>query len=181
MSEIIMYADGSSWDGFGGAAAVLLWKDRVVEVKIPFNGPDCTNQKMEIFAVIVGFMRISAKRERRVIVRSDSAYVVNCFREDWIANWRRKNWQRSGGGAVKNREYWETLELWVTLHDVTFEHVRGHQGDYYNERADTLAGWARDVARQGRFDDFDLRDYWPSPRHRVRFPRMVGQRLGRSV
>jgi ribonuclease HI len=174
-----MYADGSSWDGFGGVGCVLLWKDRILEVKVPFNGPGCTNQKMEIFAVIVGLMRIKADRPRRVIVRSDSAYVVNCFRQGWIENWRRKNWHKSGGGLVANREYWETLELWVALHDVEFEHVRGHAGDYYNERADELAGWARDVARRGEFDEFDLRTYWPRPKHRVRRPRVVRARQSR--
>lgn len=108
-----------------------------------------TNQQMEIVACIVALRKIKrGKRRYKVLIRSDSAYVVNCFREGWIENWRRKEW-RHKGGERPNRAYWETLESYVALHDVEFEHVKGHAGDKYNERADELAVAGRLAAQNG--------------------------------
>ena len=43
--------------------------------------PQTTNQRMELTAVIEGLAAISGRR--RVRVHSDSAYIVNCFRDGW--------------------------------------------------------------------------------------------------
>lgn len=104
-----------------------------------------TNQTAELMAAIKALSRLSRKRRWSVLVRSDSAYLVNCFREGWIENWRRKGW-RHKGGERPNRTLWETLEALVAFHDVEFEHVKGHSGDTYNERADRLAVAARERA-----------------------------------
>lgn len=140
--RVLIYADGSSGaDGSGGWGAVLMYRDKKIEIKggVPEGA---TNQRMEIMACIVALRRLNTKRRWKVLIRSDSAYVVNTFREGWILNWRRKDW-RHKGGERPNREYWETLESLVDLYNVEFEHVRGHAGDTYNERADELAGQGR--------------------------------------
>lgn len=146
--RILIYADGSAGkDSSGGWGAVLLYGSRKIEIS---GGvlQGTTNQQAEIVACIVALRKIKKDRRYKVLIRSDSAYVVNCFREGWIKNWRRKEW-RHKGGERPNRAYWETLESLVELHDVEFEHVRGHAGDKYNERADELAVAGRLAAIKG--------------------------------
>jgi ribonuclease HI len=69
------------------------------------------------------------------IVYSDSEYVVKGITDRSRA--RRKN-----------IDLWEALDDVVDAHElVVFEHVRGHQGDHYNEICDKMAG---DLRREGQ-------------------------------
>lgn len=66
-----------------------------------------------------------------VLVFSDSQYVVLGMNDKSRA---RK----------KNNEYWDDLEAQTAKHKVVvFEHVKGHDQNKYNEKADKLAGKAR--------------------------------------
>lgn len=188
---IIAYVDGSAFKYWGGAAAVLLYGDRVVKVRKGFvpgslgatgETPDVysvpTNQQMEIMAAILALRKIKTNRPRKVIIRSDSAYVVNCFRDGWIPNWRERGWKNSGGKPVANRALWETLDAWVAIHDVTFEKVKGHSGDRYNDMADELATKARLAATRrtrGRNVESSLDD------HTRPDPDRVGNRVREGV
>ena len=147
-SRVVIYADGSAGkDTSGGWGAVLMYGDKKVEIKggVPEGA---TNQRMEMMACIVALKKLKQTRRWKVLIRSDSAYVVNCFREGWIKNWRRKDW-RHKGGERPNRELWETLESLASLYDVEWEHVKGHAGITYNERADELAVAGRMAAING--------------------------------
>jgi ribonuclease HI len=76
-----------------------------------------------------------------ILVRSDSAYVVNCFRQRWWAGWQRRGWRNSQGKPVANRDLWEPL-LELALDPavpVRFEWVKGHSGDRWNDVVDELA------------------------------------------
>ena len=66
---------------------------------------------------------------RRVGVYSDSAYVVNCFRDKWYERWLRNGWKNAQKKPVENRDLWEALIAEVERHQVTWHKVAGHSGD----------------------------------------------------
>jgi len=104
-----------------------------------------TNQRMEITAALRALEAITGP----VLVRSDSTYVVNCFRDRWWEGWRRRGWRNSAGKPVANRDLWEPL-LAVALdptRSVRFVWVKGHSGDEMNDRVDLLAVEAASTQR----------------------------------
>lgn len=135
--DVIVYCDGacSGNPGPGGWAAIVI--DAPLEHVVSGGEHPTTNQRMELRAAIEGLASIAGRR--RVRVHSDSAYVVNCFRERWWERWERSGWVNSGKQPVANRDLWERLLAETRRHDVDWHKVRGHSGDPLNERADTLA------------------------------------------
>lgn len=161
--SVTIYTDGSAYDGYGGAAAILVSSrgaEKVVtESFAPFykksksqtRFSNITNQTMELMAVIIGLQSLKPPEPNPVFLRevtivTDSAYVSNCYKEGWITNWRANGWKNYKGKPVANRELWETLDALVSMFDVIFKHVRGHRGHEMNERADELAVAARKKA-----------------------------------
>lgn len=92
---------------------------------------------MEIRAALEGLAALPTPR--RAHVHSDSAYVVNCFREGWWERWERSGWIGAGKQPVANRDLWERLLAETRRHEVHWTKVRGHSGDPLNERVDALA------------------------------------------
>ena len=103
--------------GFGGAA-------------------DTTNQRMEVTAAWRAVQSIEGPLE----IRSDSTYVVNCFRNRWHEGWIRRGWKNSQRQPVANRDLWEPfIGLVLDRGDVTFTWVKGHSGVRMNDVVDELA------------------------------------------
>ena len=92
---------------------------------------------MELLAAIEGLAAIPGRR--RVLLHSDSAYVVNCFRERWWERWQKSGWKNAQKQPVANRDLWERLLAESQRHDVVWRKVAGHAGDPLNERADAFA------------------------------------------
>jgi ribonuclease HI len=85
-----------------------------------------------------------------VTLYSDSAYVVNCFRDRWYEAWRQNDWRNKKKQPIANRELWEELLELVEArgHVVDFRKVVGHADklgrssdshESYNQRCDALA------------------------------------------
>ena len=96
-----------------------------------------TNNRMELMGPIEGLRSLVARR--RVEIYSDSAYVVNCFRDKWYEAWRKNSWRNKQKKLIDNRDLWEALLAEVERHDVTWHKVAGHSGHPLNDRADALA------------------------------------------
>ena len=97
-----------------------------------------TNNRMELTACIVA-LRELAGSDRRVVLHTDSSYVVNGIEKGWARGWRAKGWRKADGQPALNADLWaELLLLCASLH-VTFTWVRGHAGHPKNERCDRLA------------------------------------------
>lgn len=138
----LMYTDGSC-KGNGVGQRKGGWAYSVLnesEEEIGFDSgheSNTTNQRMEMKAVIEGLKKFNEGSEVEVL--SDSAYIVNCFNEDWISGWKKRNWKTSKKEPVKNKDLWEELIALVNKHSVTFTKVAGHSGVKWNERVDILA------------------------------------------
>lgn len=137
MEKIIIYTDGacSGNPGPGGWAAVLIYNGK--EKEISGGNKNTTNNIMEITAVIEGLKALKYPCE--VELYSDSAYVVNTFTQGWIFNWMQKGWKTASGDPVKNKELWQELYSLTKIHKVTFNKVKGHADNHYNNQCDELA------------------------------------------
>jgi ribonuclease HI len=98
--------------------------------------PATTNQRMEVTAVAEALAALDGP----VLVRSDSTYVVHCWRDRWWEGWQRRGWRNSKKEPVANRDLWEPLvEQFATREDLRLEWVKGHGGDPFNDLVDRLA------------------------------------------
>jgi len=139
--RILIYCDGAcSGNQFarnkGGWGAVLKYRDRVREIS--GGETDTSNQRMELTACI-NALALVKKKDLRIEVYSDSAYLVNCIRQGWYRRWQRNGWKNIAKKPVENRDLWERLISLLAEFDVTFHKVQGHAGIELNERADALA------------------------------------------
>lgn len=150
LEPVRIFVDGSQHRTFGGVGCVFLYREKASEFAVGFRDAQ-SNQTMELMAATIGLMMLKPTWQGKpVVVVSDSAYVVNCFQQGWIENWRRNDWKNYKNKPVANREMWETLDAWVSLFQTEFQKVKGHSGNIYNERADRLASAAREAMRDGR-------------------------------
>ena len=78
---------------------------------------------MEMTAVIKGLEAVDPSA--KVLISSDSTYVVNTM---------TKGWKRKA-----HHDLWEQLAALVKNRDVSWQWVKGHSGDRGNELADSLA------------------------------------------
>jgi hypothetical protein len=60
-----------------------------------------TNNRMELMAVIKGLEALKHPHSKVVIV-SDSKYVVEAINQGWLLNWEKKDWKK-----VKNADLWK--------------------------------------------------------------------------
>lgn len=127
----------------GGWGAILVHAGSAREREISGTVEGATNQQMELEAAIQALTALT--KPCRVTLVSDSAYMVNAFKQNWFAKWRRNGWRNSKKEPVANRDRWERLLGAASRHEVTWVHVRGHQGEVNNERADGLATGAIDA------------------------------------
>ena len=135
--SVTLYTDGacSGNPGLGGYGGILIYGD----VKREYSGAEMntTNNRMELFAVIVGLKRL--KYPCKVDVYSDSAYTVNAFLNGWLDGWRANGWKKADNKPVLNTDLWEELYALTETHEVTFHKVAGHADNALNNRCDELA------------------------------------------
>lgn len=136
--ERVVYADGacSGNPGPGGWAWALAPRGEVCD-----SGGEArtTNQRMELLAVLSA-LRTLGGEPGRIVVVSDSQYVVKCFTESWWQGWLKRGWRNSQREPVANRDLWEPLiDAVRTRGDVEFRWVKGHSGDPMNDLVDALA------------------------------------------
>lgn len=136
MKKIIIYTDGacSKNPGPGGWGAVLIYKDIVKELSGAVS--DTTNNQMELMAAIMAFKAL--KEPCEVEIFTDSNYVKDGITK-WLHSWKKNNWKTSNNKPVKNIELWQQLEEVIKDHNISWQWVKGHAGDHWNEVADSLA------------------------------------------
>ena len=147
MKEVTIYTDGacSGNPGPGGWGAVLMYGEHRKEI----SGGDAhtTNNRMELTGPIEALELL--KQPCKVRLYSDSAYLVNAFKQHWIANWQRNCWQTSQKKPVENKELWQRLLELCRTHEVEFIKVKGHADNAENNRCDELARAAIAKYRRG--------------------------------
>jgi ribonuclease HI len=95
-----------------------------------------TNNRMELLAVIVGLEKLK-KPNMKVLVISDSKYVVDSVEKKWVLGWEKK-----GFADRKNSDLWKRFLNIYRKHQVDFKWIKGHNNHPQNERCDELAVFA---------------------------------------
>jgi ribonuclease HI len=141
MKHVTIYTDGacSGNPGPGGWAGIILHKG--TEKHVIGGEEDTTNNRMELLAAIKSLEEL--KEVCKVDLYTDSSYVRNGIK-DWIINWKKNNWRGSNKKEVKNKDLWQRLDSLKGKHEVSWHWVKAHNGDEYNEKADSLAVEMRD-------------------------------------
>lgn len=135
---IKIYTDGSCLGnpGAGGWAAVIVDEQNYCE-EICGGEEHTTNNRMELTAAIRALEKISADGSAELF--TDSSYLKNAFTNGWLVKWKRNGWRTSTGGHVLNKDLWQKLDELISTRAVKFNWVKGHAGNFFNERCDTLA------------------------------------------
>lgn len=137
MTKVTIYTDGacSGNPGPGGWGAILMYNENKKEISGGEN--PTTNNKMELTAAIEALKLLKIPCE--VDLYSDSAYLINCFQNNWLKGWKDKNWVNSKREPVKNIELWKALDELNNIHRIKWIKVKGHADNVYNNRCDELA------------------------------------------
>lgn len=137
MKSVYLYTDGacSGNPGPGGWCAVLRYgiRDRIISG----GEKSTTNNRMELTAVIEGLRAL--KEQCKVICITDSKYVCDAVNKHWLDSWQKKSWKKSNGKPVLNPDLWIEFVKLTSLHDVSFQWIKGHDGHPENELCDRTA------------------------------------------
>lgn len=137
MKQVVIYTDGacSGNPGPGGWGAVLIYREN----KLELSGYEArtTNNRMELLAPIQALSKL--KEPCSVKVYSDSAYLINAFRQHWLENWVRRNWIKSDKKPVENQDLWKQILTFTQIHEIEWIKVKGHADNPLNNRCDELA------------------------------------------
>lgn len=147
MNEVMIFSDGSSKGnpgpgGYGTILKCLDAKGELHELKLTEGFAVTTNNRMELMGAIKGFEALT--KPCKVLLISDSKYLIDAFVQNWIGSWQKNNWKNSKKEAVKNKDLWLRLLDAMKSHDVRFEWVKGHAGHPENEECDRLATTSAD-------------------------------------
>lgn len=139
-----IYTDGgcSGNPGPGGWAYVMVQKTFQGETVLAEDqGAEkaTTNNRMELAAVISALKALKTidGAPRQAVVHTDSQYVQKGITE-WIRNWKRNSWRTSDKKPVKNQDLWMELDALAAGFALSWEWVKGHAGNTYNERCDSM-------------------------------------------
>ena len=137
--EVEIWTDGACVvnPGYGGYGIVFKYQGGVWGKAGGFQLT--TNNRMEIVAAIVALETLPEKC--KVVVYTDSEYLVNSIMKGWAKSWKSKDWKHKGGKRL-NYDLWNRLLEVCDGHEVRFEWVRGHNSNENNERCDKLAEFA---------------------------------------
>jgi ribonuclease HI len=119
--KVVVYTDGSCRNSVGGYAFIIITDD--YELEWADHAINTTNNRMELTAVIEALRCIPLFSE--ITIYSDSQWVINCAKKTWKRN--------------KNLDLWKLYDALEPNYSISYIWVKGHSGDFYNERCDKLA------------------------------------------
>jgi ribonuclease HI len=128
-----IYTDGSCLKnpgGPGGYAVVIFREGKMIE-ELSGGEAMTTSNRMEIMAAIVGLRAI--RQPSVITLYSDSQYVIKTLTQGWK--------------RMKNVDLWARMDQAAQPHRVSWQWIRGHNGNPGNVRADALANQAARLHR----------------------------------
>lgn len=130
MKQLDIWTDGaySSSRSSGGVGLVILEGDNIIK-EFGYTYKNVTNIKMEVAAVILALRFIKEPCES-IVIHTDSQYVIGQATQ---------NWKRNKNKALLSKLDEELERVKELCPDVKFEHIRGHEGVYWNEYVDKIA------------------------------------------
>lgn len=136
--QVHIYTDGAAKGNPGpGGYGVVMELVGTAHKKEFYEGfRYTTNNRMELLAVIVGLEKLK-NPNMKVLVVSDSKYVVDSVEKKWVLGWEKKAF-----AGRKNADLWQRFLRVYRKHQVDFKWIKGHNSHPQNERCDALAVFA---------------------------------------
>jgi ribonuclease HI len=133
--QVHIYTDGAAKGnpGNGGYGVVMELVGTNYKKEFYEGFRHTTNNRMELLAVIVGLEKLK-QSNMKVLVISDSKYVVDAVEKKWVFGWEKKNF-----AGKKNPDLWMRFLKIYRKHQVDFKWIKGHNNHPQNERCDELA------------------------------------------
>jgi ribonuclease HI len=157
--DLIAFTDGGCRGnpGIGAWAFVLVHTESRKALERAGGEAETTNNRMEMWAAIEALGAVR-KHDARVLVMSDSKYLIGCCTE-WMAGWKARGWKRKGE-PLKNLDLLKKLDELLEPRQVQFRWVAGHSGHEGNDHVDRLANEAMDRIAEGRDPAHERRFEW---------------------
>jgi ribonuclease HI len=138
MPRFEVYTDGACSNNQGEGLQLGGWAAVFVDGPALSGGESkTTNNRMEMRAVIEALKHTPIQSD--VKIYSDSAYVINCFKQNWIERWEKNGWITSTKKPVENKDLWLEMRNLEKQRNIEWIKVKGHSGNKWNEMADKLA------------------------------------------
>lgn len=148
---MVIFTDGAcsqngTWQG-GWGIVIIQWGKKTKS----FGGfkAKTTNNEMELTAILKAleyFHQHNVGVGEILTIYSDSAYIVNCFKNKWYLKWEINGWKTSSGAQVANLELWkEILTFYKKYGIIDIEKVKGHDDNPYNNEADKIAVYCKNT------------------------------------
>jgi ribonuclease HI len=138
--KVTIYTDGGAEPnpGPGGWGVILIHDESGRARELSGGEPHTTNNRMELTAAIRALEALNQPCDVRLF--TDSEYLRRGITQ-WVKKWAKDGWMRGKkkDQPVENVDLWQSLLALTQAHDVTWEWVKGHAGNVYNERVDGLA------------------------------------------
>ena len=133
--DVIIYTDGSSRGNPGPGGYGIIMEDCksgfVKEYSKGFRYT--TNNRMELLAVIDA-LKMLKKNKLKVIIYTDSKYVVDAVEKKWVFKWKTTNFKNK-----KNVDLWLDFLKLFDKNTIKFNWIKGHNNHPQNEKCDKLA------------------------------------------
>jgi ribonuclease HI len=119
--QVNIYTDGAAKGnpGPGGYGIVMEWVGTTYQKEFFEGFRHTTNNRMELLAVIIGLEKLKSENTK-VLVISDSKYVVDSVLKKWVFGWEKK-----GFSGKKNPDLWKRFLVVFRKHQVNFKWIKG--------------------------------------------------------
>lgn len=159
--NFIIYTDGGCSgnkrnSGCIGAYAFIIFDSIGNQIEaISRSDINVTNNMMELKAAIeaMKILIIDCKQNwgssklHDCLIISDSKYLCDGATE-YLPEWKKYRWRKSGGGQVINIEYWKELDkLTLEFNSVRFQWVKGHSKENNNIVVDRMVNMSMELRK----------------------------------
>lgn len=150
MKQFKIFTDGScknngKENSKGAYGFIVLDEDNNAITQLAIAEANTTNNRMELLGVIEAirhledFCFLNNVENFHCQIYTDSAYIHNCYKQEWYKKWLSNGWISSTKQPVKNKELWEKLIPYFNDLKFSFHKVKGHTGkDDWNNKVDIL-------------------------------------------
>ena len=130
-----------------GAWAFVILDDNyhLIDAKANAIIKNPTNIRAEMLAIINAFNYLCTKHNFNnldifdINIYTDSKFICDCINLKWINNWQKHNWKKRNKESVLNQDLWKILLSYLYIFpNTTFNFVKGHNNNHYNELCDQL-------------------------------------------
>lgn len=145
---MIIYTDGSCKNNgkknASGGIGIYFSRDNDKNLSLSLPGDLQTNNRAELFAILVALQIIQDNYDEPIVICTDSKYSINSLTL-WMKKWKTNHWMSANKKPVLNKDLLLQINDILEKHiNITFRHIIAHTDNndpdsIGNREADRLA------------------------------------------